>query len=224
MPTQARTSEVKAMQAIGDRDYVRQHPGEVIKTFGLMAYIRAVGPSRVGLLEQMERKYVEAGIPMPGAVGNAYRLSALLELRAARIYARMVKRFEEVQVVREFFETLQAEEEEHARVMTLCLYTIEGKAEVNYVPSVRDPEVRALLRHLRTQERNVWRLSLDEALNLTEEMEASEVNVIFDKLLKQAQSPKTEFFISQLAKAEGHASAVPKRITALRQKLEHLRR
>ncbi len=211
------------MQTIVDRDHVRQHRGEVIKTFGLIAYIRAVSSRRKGLLEQIEKKYLESGIPMPGAVGNAFRLSALLELRAARIYARLVKRFEEVQVVREFFEELQAEEEEHARIMTLCLYTIDNEAELDYVPSVRDPDVRVLLREMRTHERNVWRLSLEEALDLTEKMEASEMNIIFDKLLKQAKNPQNQYFISQLAKVEGHASAVPKRIKALRKKVEKLR-
>jgi hypothetical protein len=88
---------------------------------------------------------------------------------------------------------------------------------------VRDPEVRTLLRELRTHDRNVWRLSLDEALDLTEKLEASEINIIFDKLLKQAQNPQNRFFSSQLAKVEGHASAVPKRIKALRGELEKLR-
>jgi len=211
------------MQTIVDREHVQQHRGEVIRTFGLMAYIRAVGSRRKGLLEQVEKKYLDAGIAMPGAVGNAFRLSALLELRAARIYARMVKRFAEIQVLREFFEELQAEEEEHARIMTLCLYTIDNEVELDYVPSVRDPDVRKLLGEMRTHERNVWRLSLDEALDLTNKLEASEINVIFDRLLKHAQNPQNQFFISQLAKVEGHASAVPKRIKVLRGELAKLR-
>jgi hypothetical protein len=103
--------------------------------------------------------------------------------------------------------------------MTLCLYTIDGKANADFVPSVRDPDNRALMQELRAVERNAWKLSLDEALDVTEKLEASEVNVIFDRLLKQAQNPKSELFVSQLAKAEGHASAVPKRIKALREKL-----
>jgi hypothetical protein len=222
MRTWAGNNEVKSMPAIVDRDYVRQHPGEVIKTFGLFAYIRAMSSGRQGLLEQMEKKYMEDGIPMPGPVGSAYRLSALLELRAARIYSRMARRFAEVKPVREFFEELQAEEEEHARIMSLCLYTMDAHGKLDYVPSVRDPDIRSLLGEMRAHERNVWRLSLDEALDLTDKLEASEVNVIFDKLLKQTQSPQTQFFISQLAMAEGHASVVPKRIKALREKLESI--
>jgi hypothetical protein len=43
--------------------------------------------------------------------------------------------------------------------------------------------------------------------------------VIFERLPRQACSPQSDFFVSQLAKAEGHAAAVPKRIKALREQL-----
>ena len=207
------------MQTIVDREYVRGHAGEVIRSFGLMAYIRSLRTKDKGLLEQLEEKYLGSGIPMPGRLGNAYRLSALIELRVARIYERMVRRFDENPLVSAFFQKLQEEEQEHARVMVLCLYTVDAQTELDYVPSVRDPEMRALLGELRAKALGVWKLSLDEALDLTEELEASEVNTIFDKLLKQTRNPKSDFFISQLAKVEGHAAAVPKRIKALREKL-----
>ena len=212
------------MQTIVDREYVRRHAGEVIRTFGLMAYIRSLRTRGKGLLEQLEEKYLGSGIPMPGKLGNAYRLSALVELRVARIYERMVRRFEESPLVSAFFQKLQEEEQEHARVMVLCLYTIDTRTELDYVPGVRDPEMRALLGELRAKAHGVWKMSLDEALDLTAELEASEVNVIFDKLLEQTRNPKSDFFISQLAKAEGHASAVPKRIQALREKLRRSER
>jgi rubrerythrin len=207
------------MQTIVDREYVRGHAGEVIRSFGLMAYIRSLRTKDKGLLEQLEEKYLSSGVPMPGRLGNAYRLSALIELRVARIYERMVRRFDENPLVSAFFQKLQEEEQEHARVMVLCLYTVDAQTELDYVPSVRDPEMRALLGELRAKALGVWKLSLDEALDLTEKLEASEVNTIFDKLLKQTRNPKSDFFISQLAKVEGHASAVPKRIKALREQL-----
>jgi hypothetical protein len=207
------------MQTIVDREYVRGHAGEVIRSFGLMAYIRSMRTKGKGLLEQLEEKYLSSGIPMPGRLGNAYRLSALIELRVARIYERMVRRFDENPLVSAFFQKLQEEEQEHARVMVLCLYTVDAQTELDYVPSVRDPEMRALLGELRAKALGVWKLSLDEALDLTEKLEASEVNTIFDKLLKQTRNPKSDFFISQLAKVEGHAAAVPKRIKALREQL-----
>ena len=207
------------MQTIVDREYVRGHAGEVIRSFGLIAYIRSLRTKDKGLLEQLEEKYLSSGVPMPGRLGNAYRLSALIELRVARIYERMVRRFDENPLVSAFFQKLQEEEQEHARVMVLCLYTVDAQTELDYVPSVRDPEMRALLGELRAKALGVWKLSLDEALDLTEKLEASEVNTIFDKLLKQTRNPKSDFFISQLAKVEGHAAAVPKRIKALREKL-----
>ena len=205
------------MRTLVDRDYVREHPSEIIKTFGLLAYVRAMARRGKGLLEQMTDQYLEGGIALPGPVGSAYKLSAILELRAARIYARLARHFQDQPSVRAFFEELQAEEEEHARVMLLCLHTAHADTKMDYIPSVRDPEMRALLGELRTQERNVSSLSLDEALDLTQKMEESEVNIIFDKLLAQTSNPQSDFFVAQLRKAEGHAAAVPNRIKALRE-------
>jgi hypothetical protein len=207
------------MHTVVDRDYVREHPSEIIRTFGLLAYIRTLGSRSKGLLEQMTQSHLDSGIALPGPIGDAYRLSAVLELRAARIYAAMARRFADQPLVRAFFEELQEEEEEHGRLMLLCLHTAHADNKMDYVPSVRDPQIRALLRTMRNHERNAWKLSLEEALALTEELEAGEVNVIFDRLLAQTSDPQSDFFVSQLAKAEGHAAAVPKRIKALREKL-----
>lgn len=38
------------MHTIVDRTYLRGHAGEVIKSFGIMAYLRALGSPRKGLL------------------------------------------------------------------------------------------------------------------------------------------------------------------------------
>jgi rubrerythrin len=207
------------MHTIIDREYVRGHAGEVIREFGLMAYLRALRSPAKGLLEQVAAKYLESGMPMPGRIGNAYRLSAILEWRAARIYGQLARRFDTSPLVHAFFESLRDEEEEHGRIMLLCLYTIDVRTPPEYVPSVRDPEILGLLRELRGIERNCWKLSLDEALALTEQLETSEINLIFDRLLHQARSPQSDFFVAQLVKVEGHAAAVPKRIKALREKL-----
>jgi len=207
------------MTSIVDREYVRQHPGEAIRRFGLMAFLHSLRSPRTDLLAQLADEYQKKGIAMPGPVGNSYKLSALLELRAARIYARLAERFSQNPAVKAFFEELCAEEQEHARIMLLCLYTIDSSAKVEFIPSVRDPQIHSMLRELRQIERNAWRMSFDEALETTEKLEGSEVNVIFERLVSQAQNPKNDFVVSQLTKAEGHAAAVPKRIMALREEV-----
>jgi hypothetical protein len=156
---------------------------------------------------------------MPGRLGNAYRLSAVIEFRVARVYGRLADRFAHRASVHDFFRELQVEEEEHGRLMTLCLYTVKSNRECGFVPSIRDPDIRNLLGHLRDLERHAHELSLDEALDLTEQLERSEVNTIFDRLLMQASSPQSDFFVAQLKKVEGHSVAVPKRIKALREQL-----
>jgi rubrerythrin len=207
------------MHTITNQQYIRQNAGEVIKSFGIIAYLRSLRAPAKGLLQQMVDQYLGSGIPMPGPVGNAYKISAVLEWRAARIYGQLALRFSANASVRAFFEELRDEEEEHGRIMLLCLYSVDAKAPIEFIPSVRDSEIRTLSQHLRHIERNCWKVSLDEALTLTEQLETSEINVIFDRLLRQAANPQSSFFIAQLTKAEGHASAVPKRIKALRETL-----
>jgi hypothetical protein len=207
------------MPTIIDRDYVREHSGVVIKTFGLFSYLRALATNSSGLLEQLANAYLSRGIPMPGRIGNSYRLSALIELRVARIYGRLADRFMHKPLIHDFFRELQAEEEEHGRLMILCLYTIKAGEDAAFVPTILDPKLRAVLRELRNLERRAHELGLDEALDLTEKLEKSEINTIFEKLLAQARSPQSDFFVAQLKKVEGHSSAVPKRIRALREKI-----
>lgn len=209
------------MYGIVSQEDLRRQAGEVIRTFGLMTYVRVLTSHHKGkgLLQQITEKYQREGIPMPGPLGQAYRISALLEFRAARIYDRLARHFQAEPPARAFFEELRDEELEHGRLMVLCLYTLNARVRPSYVPSLRDPEVRALLRELRAQERRVEQLTLDEALDLTAKLEASEINMIFDRLLAQTQHPQSGFFIAQLGKAGGHAEAVPKRIQALREVL-----
>lgn len=207
------------MYSIINSHDLQGHAGEVIRTFGLMTYIRALTTKRKGLLQQITEKYQRQGIPMPGPLGQAYRISAILELRAARIYARLAQHFSHEIRVREFFEELRDEEVEHGRLMLLCLYTLNAQVKPNYIPSLRDPDIRRLLAELRGIERRVERLTLREALELTERVEASEINLIFDRLLAQTQHPQSGFFIAQLSQAGGHAATVPKRIQALREAL-----
>ncbi len=204
------------MSALVGRDYCVKHPLEITRLFGVGVWISMLLNRRASLLEQVVESYSRRAFPMPGYLGRAYKIAALIELRVARIYARMAERFSDHAEAREFFEDLRYEEEEHSRLMTLCLYTVKLRPSVTFIPQISDPKVRGLLQELRGVYRGIDELDLDAALRITEKLEQGEVNVIFDRMLRQNPDTESHFFEAQMQAVEGHSESVPRRIKALR--------
>lgn len=204
------------MEKSSARAYCLRHPGEVVSTFGFAVFLRLLAGGSKSLLQRVIEAQEGHGIAMPGQPGNAYRLSALIEFRVARIYGLLAARFADRPAVRDFYRQLQDEEKEHGRLMLLCLYTVTNDPPLRYVPSIRDPEMRRLLGELRKLQRRTGEMGLNEALVLTEQLERSEINVIFGQLLAQADQPQSRFFARQLGQSHNHAVVVPERIRALR--------
>jgi hypothetical protein len=207
------------MQAVIDRNYCLQNPIKIIKLFGLDVFLGMLLSKDKTLLERLSDKYRAHAAAMPGPLGNAYKLSALFEFRVAHIYAAMAKRFKAHGEVRALFCDLKEEEEEHGRLMLACLYQVAVHPGADFVPNVRDPEIRQSLKALRDIERRVPQMSLEEAFKVTNELEASEVNVIFGRLLKQVGKAETELFAEQLQGAQSHPESVPRRIKELKARL-----
>lgn len=203
------------MYSIIDRDYCLKNPQAIIKLFGFSVFLGMLFSDKKSLLERLTEHYAAHGYPMPGKIGDAYRLSALLEYRMAGIYAAFAERFREDKEAWALFCELQVEEKEHGRLMELCRYTVKSSPNLKYVPSVRDPSIRAMLKELREIKRNADSYSLNEALEITERLESGEVNTIFDRLLKQADQSESHLFEDKLKNVEGHGTSVAKRIRAL---------
>ena len=204
------------METIIDRDYCIKHPGRIIRLFGLDIYLGLVFNKNKSLLERLTDKYSAHATPMPGPLGNAYKLSALFEFRVARIYQRMAEQFKEQSAAHDLFMELHEEEMEHGRLMLVCYYTVELNPSIVFIPDVRDPAIRKSLNELRALEHKVDSLTLKEALDITIGLEKSEVNVIFGKLLNQVDSAQSKIFAEQFKGIEGHSESVPRRINELR--------
>jgi hypothetical protein len=207
------------MQAVIDRDYCLKNPIRIIRLFGLDVFLGMLFSKKKTLLERIADKYRAHKVAMPGTLGDAYKLSALFEFRVAHIYGAMAERFKAQREVHGFFRDLQEEELEHGRLMLACLYQVAVRPDVDFAPSVRDPQIRESLNRLREIERQVPRMSLDEAFQTTNDLEASEVNVIFGRLLKQVGKTETELFAEQLQGAQSHPESVPRRIKVLKARL-----
>lgn len=206
------------MQAVIDRDYCLRHPLQIIRLFGMRVFLGLLLDRRKTLLEQVVGHYQAHGVALPGAIGNAYKCSALFEFRVARIYAAMAARFADQPEAASLFRDLSEEEMEHGRIMLTCLFHVTAGPAVDFVPSVRDPAIRDALNNLRDLERQVPTMTLEEALRTTAELERGEVNVIFGRLLKQVDRAELGLFAAQLDGANSHSESVPRRIAALRQR------
>lgn len=207
------------MQAVIDRDFCLKNPLKIIQLFGLDVLVGMLLSKEKTLLQRIAEKCQARRVPMPGPVGNAYKLSALFEYRVAHIYAAMAERFADLPEVHRFFLDLRDEELEHGRLMLACLYQIAVDQELDFVPSVRDPQLRESLNELRRIEQRVPGMSLEEAFKVTNELEAGEVNVIFGRLLKQVGRAETELFAAELEGAKSHPESVPRRIKELKARL-----
>ena len=207
------------MSTIIDRDYCLKNPMTIIKLFGFDVFLGMVFDKKKSLLERLTEHYAAHDYPLPGNIGDAYKLSALLEYRMARIYSGFAKKFHDNEEARQLFDELQQEEREHGRLMELCRYTVKTNPSLKYTPSVSDPSIREMMQEFRKIERNIDNLSLSEALDITERLEEGEVNTIFDRLLKQADQSESLVFEEQMKQTEGHSATVPRRIQALREKV-----
>lgn len=210
------------MYALVSRQYALTHPMEVSRLFGMDVYLGMLFDGHKTLLQRACEKFSQHRLPMFGKVGDAYRLATLFELRVAKIYGRMAERFRDIEPACSLFRELQEEEEEHARVMSICLYTVKMGPEVAFVPSVRDADIRREMQDLRAIERRVPSMTLDQALRITDEVERSEVNVIFGRLLKQVEQPETCFLQREFHHTENHSETVPRRTRELREHLAEL--
>jgi hypothetical protein len=203
------------MSTLIDREYCLKHPQTIIKLFGTEVYLKMM-TSKKGLLENLTEYYAAHGYPMPGKVGDAYRLSSVLEYRMARIYKGFAEKFKDNSAAHELFSELQQEEEEHGRLMEICRYTVKTHPDLKYVPSVRDPAISEMLKELKQIAGSIEEMTLEEALDTTERLEQGEINTIFDRLLKQSGQSESDFFAEQMQHLEGHGTSVPKRIQELR--------
>lgn len=207
------------MGGIIGRDYCIRHPRQVIHLFGAGVFLGMLWSDRKSLLERVIAYHRDHGIPLPGEAGRAYRLAALLEFRVARFYHRLAQQFPDQPEVQSLYQELREEELEHGRLMCLCRYTARYHPALEYTPSLRDPEVHEALRRVRALERAVPSLTLHEALAVTEALEQTEINTIFDRLLRQADTRESRLFEAELQATADHATEVPRRIAALRERL-----
>jgi hypothetical protein len=119
-----------------------------------------------------------------------------MELRAKRIYEFLSNKFESIPPAKNFFEVLSHQEQEHANILDICLhsasqncYNIDGiNIWLGYISILE-----AKMSEAETAADAIT--CLDDALQLTVQLESSEINKVFQAMLEASNS----VFIKKMA-------------------------
>jgi len=173
--------------AIRKRD-ILAHPLITIQSFGWSVFLKTVTAGRRQTcltLVAAANAFGPPRVEVPDLLDNCIRL----ELQSKRIYASLAERFAERASVREFFETLALQEQEHADMLDLCreIAGQEGWQEELFAPW-RDA-IPKLEQRMDSVEASLADLdSASEALRLVLQVESSEINPIFRSVVAAARS------------------------------------
>ena len=112
-----------------------------------------------------------------------------LELRAARVYESLARRFGQADSARDFFETLARQEKDHAELLDLCRAAARrGEWDAKHFDPWRDavPALEEQMREAEARAESLDRLS--DALRLVLQLEASEINQVYSGIVAASAS------------------------------------
>lgn len=177
---------------IGKRD-VMLHPLTVIQGFGLQVFFKAVLASKGKTFLEI----ISEGIPQPVS-REQIKITLLLdqliafELRAAHIYARMAMLYKKHSGAADFFRTISHQEEGHAEILRITKVEVARYNMWASVKPVSQKIIDTVDKDLSTVEwslRTPGKLPYKKALDTVEELESSEINVVFDFMTHSIQTP-----------------------------------
>jgi rubrerythrin len=172
---------------ISSRD-ILAHPVVTVQCFGWRIFFRALFSGREETFLSLLK-----GANFFGAVQKAPALlerSIDLELRAKRIYSDFAERFSRRESASRFFEILARQEQEHADLLEVCRAAAGRHAwKINYLNPWQDylPRLEQDMQEAEAEADSVT-TSLEDALRLVLQLEASEINQVFQAMLAASDS------------------------------------
>ena len=191
------------------------HPFVTVDCFGLGFFLQALVAGRRKTFLSLLVETGELQLPVvevPELLGRCVDL----ESRARRIYQFLAERFDDWESVRQFFETLARQEQDHAELLELCrqLAGRDGWLEEHFAPW--RAVVPQLERKMDEFEDSLsGRESLADALRLVIQIECSEIDHVF----KGAVTATDSKFVRALgvfhSAGRGHIAFICDRISKL---------
>ncbi|MDF1563665.1 MAG: ferritin family protein [Deltaproteobacteria bacterium] len=190
------------------------HPVVTIRCFGWVVLLRALTASRGTTF--LELVCAVPAHARPVAVPELLERAIALEERAGTIYEDLSGRFSDRPEVAAFFAGLAREEEGHAELLRLCRAAAErsGWQEASFTPwRASIPKLEEELEAAEIQVREAE--TLDEVFSLVLELEASEINDVFEAVVKATDSDFVRTLEAFQAACATHLEHLRRRIAEL---------
>lgn len=204
---------------ITSRD-ILAHPVVTIRSFGCRLFLKALfaRPNETFLSVLTRAGALGNGGHARPRAGVTERFSRMiqLELRAKKVYTTLAETFASDATARRFFETLAAQEQEHADMLEIHrVATLQGDCRLNDDDCSNEALSRLEQEMSDAEERSTTIDSLEDALRLVVQLEWSEINQVF----KDAFSASHSAFVQKLLKTEeeidAHTSYITKHVVEL---------
>jgi hypothetical protein len=202
------------VKAIGKLD-VLAHPVLTIRCYGWRVFIRTLFARRdqtfLSILVASESSH-----PSVEKVFEIVRRCVRLEQTANRIYASLADKFSSYRLVREFFEVLARQEQEHAEILAVCrIAAMRGSWDGSCLEPWRE-SVPYLERQMREAESKLRAVkSPADAFWLTVEIESSEINQLFEGVMAATDSQFVRKFLPFRSAAREHLDYIRAAISEL---------
>jgi len=198
-----------------DKTDVLFHPLVTIRCFGWTVFFRAAFAGRqttfLSLLTQ-SGTFERPITPMGEMIDRCIEL----ERRAMRLYESIAARYDELDLVREFFEHLSLQERAHAELLSVCRAAVGRRSSPQKCfqrmsHSVPQTERRLDRAELFLQES----FELSDALRLVIELESSQINDLFSEVVAATDPGLDERFQSFRGAIRDHLGYIRERIPRL---------
>ena len=160
------------------------HPVAAIRCFGWRIFFKAAAPWRHQTLLSLLQESHYFG-PPDSKVQELFERSIAVELQARRIYAAFARVFVEPSSAKRFFETLAAQEQQHADLLGVCQAIATHGGWKTERPGAWHDVLPRLEQRIDAMESSLSVVgSLVDAFQLVIEIESSEINDVFLGLVK----------------------------------------
>jgi hypothetical protein len=209
-----RETEDGMIGVICGRD-ILAHPIVTIRCFGWRTFFQALFAGRrrtfLSLLQQAGRPQ-ESAAKLPALVDRCIEL----ELRARRVYAAFARAFAAWPTAGQFFDTVARQEQEHAELLSLCRAAARGGDWPSNCANPWEDYVPCLQRHMDEIEAALPQVgSLDDAFRLLVQIEAGEINRVFQGVLTSCNSDFVKRVGAFRKAVRQHVSYIAKRLPEL---------
>lgn len=208
------------MQGVITRVHVLAHPFVIVESFGLKVLVRALfADERETFLEIVSRSAEEEAHLGMDEIDLARTVKRFIgfECRVGEIYRRLSEQLSGTAEAAQFFSTLSRHEEGHAIVLTRVRREIRKGRLWKQSKDLHLATVDTFEARLKAYEEEARRgVTLARALEIVEDIEGSEINVVFDTLNGSVDMRSRARFERFFVLTQRHLAYCSERVRALR--------